>query len=297
MRKLKNKKYHYFYKITNNINNHFYYGIHSTDDLDDGYMGSGVRLNYAYKKYGIENFSKEILKFFNSREECAEYEAEMVTEQLVHDDNCYNVSCGGEYFNTLGTVSVRDKDGKCFRVSKYDEKYLSNEYIPVAYNHVIAIDKTTNIKVSIPKDEYYKNKDRYLSGNFPVFVKLKSNPEMDFFLAPISEYQNNKDLYINKNSEYHLMKDKLGNNYYARRDDPRYLSGELVSFWKGRKHSDETKQKISETFKNNKHQQGEKNSQFGTCWIYKDGENMKIKKEELEIYIQQGWIKGRKIKK
>ena len=166
MRKLKNKKYHYFYKITNNINNHFYYGIHSTDDLDDGYMGSGVRLNYAYKKYGIENFSKEILKFFDSREECAEYEAEMVTEQLVHDDNCYNVSCGGEYFNTLGTVSVRDKDGKCFRVSKYDEKYLSNEYIPVAYNHVIAIDKTTNIKVSIPKDEYYKNKDRYLSGNF-----------------------------------------------------------------------------------------------------------------------------------
>ena len=55
MRRKINKKYHYFYKITNVINNHYYYGIHSTDDLNDGYMGSGTRLHYAYKKYGIPN--------------------------------------------------------------------------------------------------------------------------------------------------------------------------------------------------------------------------------------------------
>ena len=67
MSKIKNvKKYNYFYKITNNLNNHFYYGIHSTNDLEDGYMGSGTRLHYAYKKYGIDNFSKEILKYFET---------------------------------------------------------------------------------------------------------------------------------------------------------------------------------------------------------------------------------------
>lgn len=89
------RKYHYFYKITNNINNHFYYGIHNTDDLDDGYMGSGSRLHLAYKKYGIENFTKEILKFFDTREEALEYEAEIVNEELVNDENCYNLSLGG----------------------------------------------------------------------------------------------------------------------------------------------------------------------------------------------------------
>ena len=54
---------------------------------------------------------------------------------------------------------------------------------------------------------------------------------------------------------------------------------------------------IENTFKEIKHQQGEKNSQYGTCWVMKDNENKKIKKEELDTYIQMGWIKGRKIKK
>lgn len=39
---------------------------------------------------------------------------------------------------------------------------------------------------------------------------------------------------------------------------------------------------------------GELNSQFGTCWITKDNNNKKIKKEELDKYLSDGWIKGRK---
>jgi hypothetical protein len=62
--------------------------------------------------------------------------------------------------------------------------------------------------------------------------------------------------------------------------------------WSGKSHSDETKKKIGE--KNSNHQKGEGNSQFGTCWITRNGENKKIKKQELEAYIQQGWEKGRK---
>ena len=56
-------------------------------------------------------------------------------------------------------------------------------------------------------------------------------------------------------------------------------------------------EKVKKTLKEIKHQQGEKNSQYGTCWVMKDNENKKIKKEELDTYIQMGWIKGRKIKK
>ena len=38
---------------------------------------------------------------------------------------------------------------------------------------------------------------------------------------------------------------------------------------------------------------GEANSQHGTCWITKEGINKKIKKETLDTYLNEGWVKGR----
>ena len=66
--------------------------------------------------------------------------------------------------------------------------------------------------------------------------------------------------------------------------------------WEGKTHSEETKRKMSETHKKNGYQKGERNSQFGTCWIYnlELKENKKIKLEELDNWIEKGWIKGRK---
>lgn len=62
--------------------------------------------------------------------------------------------------------------------------------------------------------------------------------------------------------------------------------------FEGKTHSDETKRLISEKMKGTG--VGEKNSQFGTCWITKDGVNKKIKKENFETWSEQGWVKGRK---
>lgn len=61
---------------------------------------------------------------------------------------------------------------------------------------------------------------------------------------------------------------------------------------KGGFHTDETKKIMSDSHKG----QGidSLNSQFGTCWITRNGENKKIKKENLDSYISDGWVKGRK---
>lgn len=120
-------KYHYFYKITNNVNGKYYYGVHNTDNLEDGYMGSGKMLHIAYKKHGIENFKKEILKFFDTMDEAFEYEHKIVNEELVRDKQCYNIQIGGKYFNTENMVTVVDSAGNKFWVTK-DEFLYSDKY-------------------------------------------------------------------------------------------------------------------------------------------------------------------------
>lgn len=40
---------------------------------------------------------------------------------------------------------------------------------------------------------------------------------------------------------------------------------------------------------------GPNHPQYGCCWIHNDSQSIIIKKEELESYLQQGYIKGRKI--
>lgn len=287
------RKYHYFYKITNNINGHFYYGVHNTDNLDDGYMGSGKRLHFAYKKYGMENFTKEILKFFDSSAEAFEYEAEVVNETLVSDPNCYNCINGGFNWSTKGLATVRDKDGNCFDVSVNDPRYLSGELKHVMSGLVVVKDiNGKNIAIS-------KNDHRYLSGELHgstkgLFVAINDKGEKFYIKNDDPRYLSGELFGVTKG--LFPAKDKQGRVYMVNSNDARILSGELVGIFYGRKHKDETKEKLKKSLKEIQHQQGEKNSQYGTCWIHNDKENKKIKKDELESYLSKGWIKGRKMK-
>ena len=88
-------RFHIVYKITNKVNNKFYLGIHSTNDINDSYMGSGAAIKAAVLKYGKENFMKEIIGSYSSRDEALAEEKRLVTEQLVKSDDCYNLKTGG----------------------------------------------------------------------------------------------------------------------------------------------------------------------------------------------------------
>ena len=115
--------YHIFYKTTNIINGKYYYGVHSTHNLDDGYVGSGTRLARAIKKYGKENFTREILAIFDTKEEAFLIEKSVVTRDLVYDDNCYNIKIGGQAgHKTFKTAQSRSEDKNIDR-----EKYLTQK--------------------------------------------------------------------------------------------------------------------------------------------------------------------------
>ena len=88
---------YYIYKITNLCNGKIYIGMHSTKSLDDGYMGSGKLLKAAIKKYGKENFRKEILETFDNEEDMISKEKELVTDEFVLDETNYNIMPGGKF--------------------------------------------------------------------------------------------------------------------------------------------------------------------------------------------------------
>lgn len=88
--------FYIIYKTTCLINSKIYIGYHSTNNLDDGYLGSGTHLKKAIKKYGVINFKREIIHLFNSKKEALNKEAEIVNEDFIKRDDTFNIKCGGE---------------------------------------------------------------------------------------------------------------------------------------------------------------------------------------------------------
>ena len=92
--------YHLIYKTTNLKNGKIYIGKHSTKDPYDSYLGSGKRVISAIKKYGIENFTKELLFCFTDEKEAYLKEEEIVTQEFVDRNDTYNVITGGYGFRS-----------------------------------------------------------------------------------------------------------------------------------------------------------------------------------------------------
>ena len=89
------KKHYLVYQTTNLLNGKIYIGQHQTDNLNDGYIGSGVELNLDIKKFGKNNFKREILFDFDSFEEMDNKERELVNEDFVARSDTYNLCVGG----------------------------------------------------------------------------------------------------------------------------------------------------------------------------------------------------------
>lgn len=209
----KQKTIHYIYKTTCVATDRYYIGMHSTHNIDDGYMGSGKRLRRSMRKHGIDNHKKEIIEFFDTRELLIEAEKEAITLDMIQDNNCMNLKGGG----TGGFISEEQQRYRSECAGKAFGKRLKND--------LVLAEKFSKLQSEKMKKRHEEGKIKY-----------------DTFT--------------------------------------------------GRQHSEETKKLMSVI--RSEQSIGKGNSQYGTCWITKDGLNKKIKKEEIDKYQQEGWEKGRK---
>ena len=281
-------KYHIIYKTTCDITKRFYYGMHSTNNLNDGYLGSGSELSRSIKKYGKDNHSIEILEYLEDRKSLKKREAEILSETVLRDPMCMNLAKGGGgYDYGFGLITAKDKNGNMLAIHKDDPRFLSGELVGNQKGFVCTKDINDNIHF------VEKTDSRYLSGELKWHLKD---------MIPVKD-KNGNMLAIHKDDPRFIsgelvgvskgfvnVKDDKGNISQVPIDDPRYLSGELVHVWKDKKHKEESKEKIGKV--NSEYQKGKGNSQYGTMWITNNIENKKINKNDT---IPEGWRKGRLI--
>ena len=284
------KKFYTVYKTTNLLNEKIYIGIHETYNSNDNYMGSGVVLNRSIKKHGKENFKKEILFLFDNKKEMLEKEKELVNEVFIKRKDTYNCIIGG-VLNTSGFANVKDKDGNCFLVDVDDPRILSGELSGITKGFVNVRDENGKT-FQVTKKEYDLN-DNLKNMTFNKVLVFDENLKKIWVDKEDSRYLSGELVSINMGIV--ICFDKNGKSYRLSVDSKEWKSGNYKTFFKGKKHTEETKRKIGKT--NSTKQKGENNSQFGKCWIYslKEKRNLKISYTELENYLSNDWIKGRKM--
>jgi len=151
--------YYTIYKTTNLINNKIYIGLHQATNPYDSYLGSGKLLKKAIKKYGKQNFNKEVLHIFLSRKEMVNMEKELVNKDFINRSDTYNLNLGG--------IAISKLCGEKFKqaILKMKTTLKNKDLIEVSKKRINTmvklygdnVFKDIGIKSSRKQKENYKN--------------------------------------------------------------------------------------------------------------------------------------------
>jgi group I intron endonuclease len=141
----------YIYKITNNINKKIYIGK-STDSRPHkkiSYYGSGKLIQLAIGKYGVENFTKEIIDTCCTNEELCQKEIYWISYYNSSDLNIgYNISNGGDGGNTISNhpnkIDIVNKISNSLKGRVFSDEHKEN----LIKNHHSKLYDDSYLKVS-----------------------------------------------------------------------------------------------------------------------------------------------------
>lgn len=134
----------YIYKITNTINGKFYIGSRRCETLaeakQDNYFGSGVALYYAIRKYGKENFTKQIIAFVDN---AYEYEETILQNiDAASNPNCYNMKNAGIGMDSQFVKKQwQDPEYRAMQSVKMKKQWQSPEYRAMQSARLLEMNK------------------------------------------------------------------------------------------------------------------------------------------------------------
>lgn len=281
----------YIYLVTNNIDKKKYIGKRESSTFDNSYWGSGKYLQNAIRKYGKENFSREILAWAETRQELCRLEEEYISKyDAVESSEYYNLTKGGMGGGSAGADN--GAYGKHWYTNGESQILCFEEDCPEGWTRGYSELRRKQIqKINLGKEFSDEHKKKISSA-------IKANPsrsmlgkhQSEYFKQRMSEVHKGKIIPLETRKRIsETIKDSYKNGY--------------ISPNKGRKLSEETRIKISEALKGStrsphteetKRKIGMKNSIALKGRIYvNNGINcLRIFPDQLPDYIEKGYSEG-----
>lgn len=224
-----NKKYKFVYQTTNLVNGKIYIGVHSTNNLNDGYIGCGCRsmayakasLKYGFKsaflsaveKYGYKSFRRDILSFYDTYKECIEEEEYIVTYDWVMSNSNYNIKIGGinnNYHLTGRTIEFDESVYKDFMLGMKKKeiclKYSIGE--SVVYNILKIRDTSKRIKPLQSNSIKIKNWIKNNGDNYREIYRDRKMTKTEIGkIVPFDLYKNDFLKDVVQIDRYYYLKD------------------------------------------------------------------------------------------
>ena len=245
------------YRIIHKQSGRWYYGVKyskgcSPSDLWNTYFTSSKSVELLINEYGVDSFNIEIRKIFNDINSARKWEFK-VLKKVINWDLCLNKSA----FPAVSLETTRQSHKTKLIIKENglnsyqqgsltwkNKKYLIEPISGLTYEEV----RVKKLNITLDKNNTRNIQKPTLRG--------ENNPSK----LPENAAKISKSL-------------KEG-----------FASGEIINAFKGKYHTDETKQLQSEL------KQGNKNPCFNTFFI-NDGINNK--RISLDLDIPEGWKKGR----
>lgn len=130
------RQYIYTYQTINQVNGKSYIGVHTTSNLNDGYIGCGICsqkdankeglvFHSAVKKYGYNSFRKYILSFYDTYTLAMDEERFLVDKNWVLSKSNYNTALGGQG-NTTSWMDEKRKNKWKDSIREGVNKWINN---------------------------------------------------------------------------------------------------------------------------------------------------------------------------